>query len=40
VILALVFKYIVQLKPDILIRLNIFPEENINAAQRALSDVS
>ena len=39
VILALVFKYIVQLKPDILIRLNIFPEENINAAQRALTDV-
>ena len=40
VILALVFKYIVQLKPDILIRLNIFPEENINAAQRALTDVT
>jgi cobalt/nickel transport system permease protein len=40
VILALVFKYIVQLKPDILIRLNIFPEENINAARRALTDVS
>jgi len=35
VILALVFKYIVQLKPDILIRLNIFPEENINAARKA-----
>ncbi len=40
VILALVFKYIVQLKPDILIRLNIFPEEHINAARRALTDVS
>jgi cobalt/nickel transport system permease protein len=40
VILALVFKYIVQLKPDILIRLHIFPEENINAARKALTDVS
>jgi cobalt/nickel transport system permease protein len=33
IILALVFKYIVQLKPDILIRLNIFPESAINAAR-------
>jgi cobalt/nickel transport system permease protein len=38
VILALVFKYIVQLKPDILIRLRIFPEENIIAARRVISD--
>jgi len=40
VILALVFKYIVQLKPDILIRLNIFPEENINAARRGITDAT
>ncbi len=32
VVLALVFKYIVQLKPEILIRLKIFPAEKINAA--------
>jgi len=32
VILALVFKYIVALKPDILIRLKIFSEKQINTA--------
>jgi cobalt/nickel transport system permease protein len=36
VVLALVFKYIVALKPDILIRLNIFPEEKIEAARREI----
>ena len=35
IVLALVFKYIVQLKPDILIRLQIFSEETIIAAKRA-----
>jgi cobalt/nickel transport system permease protein len=34
VVLALVFKYIIALKPDILIRLNIFSEEKINAARK------
>ena len=34
IVLALVFKYIIQLKPDILIRLKIFSEETINAAKR------
>lgn len=34
IILALVFKYIIQLKPDILIRLKIFSGEAINAAKR------
>ncbi len=33
IVLALVFKYIVALKPDILIRLNIFSEEQINTAR-------
>ncbi len=33
IVLALVFKYIVALKPDILIRLKIFSEEKINAAR-------
>jgi cobalt/nickel transport system permease protein len=33
VVLALVFKYIVSLKPDILLRLKVFPEEKIRAAQ-------
>jgi cobalt/nickel transport system permease protein len=33
VILALVFKYIIALKPDILIRLRIFSEEKISAAR-------
>jgi cobalt/nickel transport system permease protein len=33
VILVLVFKYIVQLRPGILIRLRIFPEEKIAAAR-------
>jgi cobalt/nickel transport system permease protein len=32
-VLALVFKYIVALKPDILIRLKIFSEDKINAAR-------
>jgi cobalt/nickel transport system permease protein len=31
-ILALVFKYIVNLKPDILMKMNIFSEEKIKAA--------
>jgi len=34
IILTLVFKYIVALKPDILVRLKVFPEEKIRAAQR------
>lgn len=33
VVLALVFKYIVALKPEILVRLNIFSEEKINAVR-------
>jgi cobalt/nickel transport system permease protein len=33
IVLALVFKYIIALKPDILIRLRVFSEEKINAAQ-------
>lgn len=33
IILALVFKYIVQLKPDILVRLRVFPAEKIHEAQ-------
>jgi cobalt/nickel transport system permease protein len=33
IVLALVFKYIVALKPDILIRLKIFSEEKINNAR-------
>jgi cobalt/nickel transport system permease protein len=33
VVLALVFKYIVQLKPDILLRLKVFSEEKIGAAR-------
>jgi cobalt/nickel transport system permease protein len=33
IILALVFKYIVALKPDVLIRLRIFSEDKINAAR-------
>ncbi|MDD1708879.1 MAG: energy-coupling factor ABC transporter permease [Methanoregulaceae archaeon] len=33
VVLALVFKYIVQLKPDILLRLKVFPEEKIRNAR-------
>jgi len=37
IVLALVFKYIVALKPDILIRLKIFSEEKINAARRDMS---
>ena len=40
VILALVFKYIVQLKPDILIRLKIFPEEKINSARSEITHAS
>lgn len=37
IILSLVFKYIVALKPDILIRLKIFSEEKINAARNDAS---
>lgn len=33
IVLSLVFKYIIALKPDILIRLNTFPREKINAAR-------
>jgi cobalt/nickel transport system permease protein len=33
VVLSLVFKYIIQLKPDILLRLKVFPEEKIIAAR-------
>jgi cobalt/nickel transport system permease protein len=33
IVLALVFKYIIALKPDILIRLKVFSEEKINAAR-------
>ncbi|NYT16520.1 MAG: energy-coupling factor ABC transporter permease [Methanomicrobiales archaeon] len=33
VVLALVFKYIVSLKPDILLRLKVFPEEKIRVAR-------
>jgi cobalt/nickel transport system permease protein len=33
VVLVLVFKYIVQLKPDILLRLKVFQEEKIRAAR-------
>ncbi len=33
IILALVFKYIVALKPDILIRMKVFSERQINAAR-------
>lgn len=33
IVLALVFKYIVTLKPDILIRLKVFSEAQINAAR-------
>jgi cobalt/nickel transport system permease protein len=36
-VLALVFKYIVALKPDILIRLKIFSENKINAARDGAS---
>lgn len=33
IVLTLVFKYIVALKPDILVRLKVFPEEKIKAAR-------
>jgi len=33
IVLALVFKYIVALKPDILIRMKVFSEKQINAAR-------
>ncbi|MEI7857027.1 MAG: energy-coupling factor ABC transporter permease [Methanomicrobiales archaeon] len=36
-VLALVFKYIIALKPDILIRLKIFSEEKINIARKDYS---
>ncbi len=32
-VLALVFKYIIEIKPDIIIKMNIFSEEKINAAR-------
>ncbi|MDD1719316.1 MAG: cobalamin biosynthesis protein CbiM, partial [Methanoregulaceae archaeon] len=38
VILSLIFKYIVQLKPEILIRLNIFPEETIRRSREVTDD--
>lgn len=37
VVLALVFKYIVQMKPEILVRLRIFPEEKIIATERGFA---
>jgi cobalt/nickel transport system permease protein len=37
IVLALVFKYIIALKPDILIRLKIFSEEKINAARNDMA---
>ena len=40
VILALVFKYIVLMKPDILMRLNIFPEEKLIATQKVVVDAA
>jgi cobalt/nickel transport system permease protein len=33
IVLVLVFKYIVQLKPDILLRLGVFPEDKIKTAR-------
>jgi cobalt/nickel transport system permease protein len=33
IVLALVFKYIIALKPDILIRMKVFSEARINAAR-------
>ena len=39
-VLALVFKYIVALKPVILIKLNVFSEDQINRARRLDEDVS
>jgi cobalt/nickel transport system permease protein len=36
VVLALVFKYIIALKPDILVRLKIFPGEKIDAARSGM----
>jgi cobalt/nickel transport system permease protein len=40
VILALVFKYIVQMKPEILVRLKVFPEEMIVATQREIANAA
>ena len=40
VILALVFKYIVQMKPEILVRLKVFPEEKIIATQREVANAA
>jgi cobalt/nickel transport system permease protein len=37
IVLALVFKYIVALKPDILIRLNIFSKKQIDSARDEIS---
>ncbi len=39
VVLALVWKYIVQLKPDILLRLKVFPEEKITIARRGADGI-
>lgn len=36
IVLALVFKYIITLKPDILIRLKIFSEQQINTARNEM----
>ena len=33
IVLALVFKYIITLKPEVIIRLKIFSEEKINTAR-------
>jgi cobalt/nickel transport system permease protein len=33
IVLVLVFKYIIQLKPDILLRLGVFPEDKIKTAR-------
>ena len=40
VILALVFKYIVQLKPEILVRLGVFPEARVMAAHRGFANAA
>lgn len=37
-VLALVFKYIVDLRPDILIKLSVFPEEKIRKYQEAAAN--
>ena len=40
VVLALVFKYIVQLKPEILVRLGVFPEATVMAAHRGFTNAA